>query len=571
VTAATAPTTAGERRCPPKTQHLAVVGPTASGKSTLALAAAELLGDVEIVAVDSMQVYRGMDIGTAKPTPAEQAAVPHHLIDLADPGEHFFRGPVPGRGGGGHRRHRGPGTPGPPGRRHRLYFHSVVDGYALPPGDERRRAELEAEAEEEGGLARLMEELQALDPVPRPGSCPTTPAVSSGRWKSSGDRAAVLLLRARGAAGSWPPAPRTDGRLWIPRRWGPANRRPHRGHDRGGVRRRGGRPGPRSRRPVGHGPEAIGYKEILAHLAGTGRCPTPGGASPIAPASWPAASACGSGATAGSRGSAATGIPRHPSCCSGNVECTLPAGDCDHSSFSKLHATGNDFLVLVDLEARFGSPAATGWRRACGALCDRRRGVGADGLIRLLAGRDGADCEMELTNADGGLAEISGNGLRCWPTRGPARLGAGDRPRRRHRRRPAGDVACRRPEDGEVDYAEAEMGLVMFTPEMIPWWPTAPSTSRPPSTASLPGDAAGVGNPHYVVFVDDPDAVPLDRHVPCWSTTPASQPHHVEMVVPTASGLRMRIWERAWGDRLLRVGGLRRGRRGHAGAWRRPG
>ncbi|HYT39592.1 MAG TPA: isopentenyl transferase family protein, partial [Acidimicrobiia bacterium] len=55
--------------------HLALVGPTASGKSALALAAAEVLGDVEIVSVDSMQVYRGMDVGTAKPTAAEQAAV----------------------------------------------------------------------------------------------------------------------------------------------------------------------------------------------------------------------------------------------------------------------------------------------------------------------------------------------------------------------------------------------------------------------------------------------------------------------------------------------------------------
>ncbi|MQA17718.1 MAG: tRNA (adenosine(37)-N6)-dimethylallyltransferase MiaA, partial [Pseudonocardiaceae bacterium] len=71
------------------TTHLALVGPTASGKSAVALAAAEALGDVEIVSVDSMQVYRGMDVGTAKPTPAEQAAVPHHLLDLAVPGEEF--------------------------------------------------------------------------------------------------------------------------------------------------------------------------------------------------------------------------------------------------------------------------------------------------------------------------------------------------------------------------------------------------------------------------------------------------------------------------------------------------
>src|ERR1700752_5461090 len=83
-------------------------------------------------------------------------------------------------------------------------------------------------------------------------------------------------------------------------------------------------------------------------------------------------------------------------------------------NFSKLHATGNDFLVLVDLEARFGSRGRNRLAPVLrAALCDRHRGVGADGLIRLLGGSDGADCEMELTNADGGLAEISGNGLRC--------------------------------------------------------------------------------------------------------------------------------------------------------------
>ena len=61
-------------------RHVALLGPTASGKSALALAIARCHHDVEIVTVDSMQVYRGMDIGTAKPTPAERAEVPHHLI-----------------------------------------------------------------------------------------------------------------------------------------------------------------------------------------------------------------------------------------------------------------------------------------------------------------------------------------------------------------------------------------------------------------------------------------------------------------------------------------------------------
>jgi tRNA dimethylallyltransferase len=66
-----------------------VLGPTASGKSALAMAVALARPGTEIVSADSMQVYRGMDIGTAKPTPEERALVPHHLVDLVDPSEDF--------------------------------------------------------------------------------------------------------------------------------------------------------------------------------------------------------------------------------------------------------------------------------------------------------------------------------------------------------------------------------------------------------------------------------------------------------------------------------------------------
>ena len=70
---------------------VAIVGPTASGKTALALELAKRLGG-EIVSMDSRQLYRGMDIGTAKPTPAERAAVPHHGLDLVDPDERFSAG-----------------------------------------------------------------------------------------------------------------------------------------------------------------------------------------------------------------------------------------------------------------------------------------------------------------------------------------------------------------------------------------------------------------------------------------------------------------------------------------------
>ena len=77
---------------------------------------------------------------------------------------------------------------------------------------------------------------------------------------------------------------------------------------------------------------------------------------------------------------------------------------------SKLHATGNDFLVRLALDD--GSRRRS-TRRTVAALCDRHRGIGADGLITVTPGRDGADFTMTLVNADGGLAEMSGNGIRC--------------------------------------------------------------------------------------------------------------------------------------------------------------
>ena len=65
---------------------LVICGPTASGKTALAVELALLLGG-EVVSADSMQIYRGMDIGTAKPTPEEMRGVPHHMLDVADPAD----------------------------------------------------------------------------------------------------------------------------------------------------------------------------------------------------------------------------------------------------------------------------------------------------------------------------------------------------------------------------------------------------------------------------------------------------------------------------------------------------
>ncbi len=144
---------------------IAVAGPTASGKSDLGLALTRRL-DGEIVCMDSMQIYRRMDIGTAKPTAQERALVPHHMLDVADPTEAYAvadyavaaerviaeilsRGRVPILVGGTG-----------------LYLKALMDGLSLggAGGDERLRAELNALADEPGGKERLHDRLAAVDP-----------------------------------------------------------------------------------------------------------------------------------------------------------------------------------------------------------------------------------------------------------------------------------------------------------------------------------------------------------------------------------------------------------------------
>ena len=147
---------------------IAIAGPTASGKTAAALALAAVLAPrlpVEIISVDSALVYRGMDIGTAKPTRAEQAAVPHHLIDIRDPLQAYSaaefvqdaerliaeiraRGALPLLVGGT-----------------MLYFKALFDGIDdMPPADPAVRAQIEALAAEQGWPA-LHAELARVDPA----------------------------------------------------------------------------------------------------------------------------------------------------------------------------------------------------------------------------------------------------------------------------------------------------------------------------------------------------------------------------------------------------------------------
>ncbi len=150
---------AGEQPAEPR--HAALVGTTASGKSALALALARRDPSIELVSADSMQVYRRMDIGTAKPTAAERVEVPHHLLDLAEPWEDFavadfqaaFRTALAGIEARGHRALLVGGTG--------LYVRAAVDDLEIPGRYPRARADVEDEPDTVSLHGRLRE----LDPV----------------------------------------------------------------------------------------------------------------------------------------------------------------------------------------------------------------------------------------------------------------------------------------------------------------------------------------------------------------------------------------------------------------------
>lgn len=150
--------------CGEKARIVIIQGPTASGKSELAIRLAEQI-DGEIVNADSMQVYRGMDIGTAKPSPAMQQRVPHHLIDIVDPDVNFTAADFQRRASEAidsiQRRGKHPIVVGGTG----LYIRALLYGLMeSPAGDEEYRRELKALAARAGNesVHRL---LAAVDPA----------------------------------------------------------------------------------------------------------------------------------------------------------------------------------------------------------------------------------------------------------------------------------------------------------------------------------------------------------------------------------------------------------------------
>lgn len=245
---------------------VAVVGPTASGKSSVAMAAATELGEVELISVDSMQVYRGMDIGTAKPSATERAAVHHHLIDLVEPGDEYavaefqraFRGAMEDIGSRGHRAVLVGGTG--------LYHRAVIDDLELPGEWPDIRARLADETERFGAPA-MHARLTAVDPD------------AAAKMEPTNDRRIIRALEVVEGSGrpfssfgpgleAYPPSPIAQVGL----RWDRAvlatriEQRVHQMIADGlvgeveGILAHGG-----FSRSAG---QALGYKEVAAHLRG---------------------------------------------------------------------------------------------------------------------------------------------------------------------------------------------------------------------------------------------------------------------------------------------------------------
>jgi len=244
------------------TAPLAIVGPTATGKSALALAVARVLGDVELVSADAMQVYRGMDVGTAKPTPAERAEVAHHLVDVADPADDFSLARFVELGRAAladiERRGRRAIVVGGTG----LYVRGLVDAFDVPGQWPDVRAALDADPDTAGLHARLA----TLDPT------------AAGRMEPTNRRRVVRALEVTLGAGrpfssfgpglgAYPPVATRQLGLQLP--WPVLDerieRRVRQMMDAGlldEVRRLAAGPGGLSRTAR----QALGYRELLEHV-----------------------------------------------------------------------------------------------------------------------------------------------------------------------------------------------------------------------------------------------------------------------------------------------------------------
>jgi len=220
--------------------------------------------------------------------------------------------------------------------------------------------------------------------------------------------------------------------------------------------------------------------------------------------------------------------------------------------FSKYQGLGNDFL-LIDARTLGELGSEEHNPEAILQICDRRYGVGADGLILALPPRQGGELRMRIFNADGSEPEMCGNGIRCL-----ARFLAdrdGDAPGRRWLIETlAGTIVPELQADGSV---RVDMGPPFLSPETVPTTLAVGPAGLPQGVLTVAGQtlavaAAGMGNPHVVIPVADLDAVDLETLGPLLEHHDAfparTNVHFVQVLSP--NHLRMRVWERGAGPTL---------------------
>ncbi|HEX9765464.1 MAG TPA: diaminopimelate epimerase [Nitriliruptorales bacterium] len=222
--------------------------------------------------------------------------------------------------------------------------------------------------------------------------------------------------------------------------------------------------------------------------------------------------------------------------------------------FTKAHGTGNDFVVLVDLDDELDLPAAL-----VAAICDRHTGVGADGILRLTAGKGDAAVFMDYRNADGGIVEMCGNGVRVVAAHALANhlvpQGAsdfvvgtrdGDKP-----------VSVTFHNDGHVASVTVDMGPPTLEPERVPFVTNGDTAPNGQHTLDLPDGQVrltpvSMGNPHAVLLVDDVATAPVTTLGPQLEQHERfPQRTNVEFAAPIdRSRVRLRVWERGVGETL---------------------
>jgi diaminopimelate epimerase len=213
--------------------------------------------------------------------------------------------------------------------------------------------------------------------------------------------------------------------------------------------------------------------------------------------------------------------------------------------FSKYHGIGNDFVMLADMEDALSlSP------QLVRALCDRRFGIGADGVIRVAPGSDGADFVMDYVNSDGSVGEMCGNGIRCLALFARAE-GLTDA----ETLSVATMGGLKVVELVDHQRVRVDMGPPVFDPGNVPVaWEGSDALRAKIELHDGVIEAAclSMGNPHAVLFVDDPDSVPIEARGSLIENHPMF-PHkvNVEFVrVESPTSIRMRVWERGAGATL---------------------